>query len=134
MSGALGLPVLAPTHLWTIPAHLRKPGRPFQPSRRGRVLSSLRTRCTSLISYVGHIILKICVQIVLGVAAYGHSFHVNTSAALGGSSTLTPYPPFDKAQQPLGDSDLAGASLSEGSFSHSPCSVVSVLTPHPEFR
>jgi len=53
------------------------------------------------------------VQIVLGVAAYGHSFHVNTSAALDSSNNLVPYPPFDKALQPLGDSDEVGASPSE---------------------
>lgn len=45
------------------------------------------------------------VQIVLGVTAYGHSFHVNTSATFDSSNTL--YPPIDKAQQPLGDSDEA---------------------------
>jgi chitinase len=42
-------------------------------------------------------------QIVLGVPAYGHSFSVSTSAALSGS-TLVPYPTFDKANQPAGDS------------------------------
>ncbi|PPQ82606.1 hypothetical protein CVT25_007120 [Psilocybe cyanescens] len=48
-------------------------------------------------------------KIVLGVAAYGHSFHVATSDAVDGSGALSPYPPFDKSQQPLGDSDVPGA-------------------------
>lgn len=42
-------------------------------------------------------------KIILGVAAYGHSFHVNTSSALDASGKLVPYPPFDKSQQPAGD-------------------------------
>ncbi|KAA1479345.1 glycoside hydrolase [Dentipellis sp. KUC8613] len=61
-------------------------------------------------------------QILLGVASYGHSFHVAQSAALatsasassasstndtgssgGNSSTLAAYPAFDKSQQPAGD-------------------------------
>lgn len=46
-------------------------------------------------------------QIALGVAAYGHSFHVTTSAALGSSGNLNLYPSFDKSQQPLGDSDTS---------------------------
>ena len=44
-------------------------------------------------------------QLVLGVAAYGHSFKVAQAAALAGAgSTLNPYAAFDKAAQPLGDS------------------------------
>ena len=42
-------------------------------------------------------------KIILGVAAYGHSFHVNTNSALDASGNLKPYPPFDKSQQPAGD-------------------------------
>lgn len=53
---------------------------------------------------------------MLGVAAYGHSFYVTTSDAIDNSGTLTLYPPFDKNRQPLGDSDLPGASPSEGRF------------------
>jgi chitinase len=49
-------------------------------------------------------------KIVLGVASYGHSFYVTTSAALDSSNTLNLYPPFDKALQPLGDNDIPGAS------------------------
>jgi chitinase len=45
-------------------------------------------------------------KIALGVAAYGHSFHVTTSAALG-SGNINLYPAFDKSQQPLGDSDTS---------------------------
>ena len=46
-------------------------------------------------------------KIALGVAAYGHSFHVTTSAALGSSGNVNLYPSFDKSQQPLGDSDTS---------------------------
>ncbi|KZT28075.1 glycoside hydrolase family 18 protein, partial [Neolentinus lepideus HHB14362 ss-1] len=42
-------------------------------------------------------------QIVLGVASYGHSFSVPTSAATTSSSQLAVYPTFDKANQPNGD-------------------------------
>ncbi|THH00031.1 hypothetical protein EW026_g2419 [Hermanssonia centrifuga] len=57
-------------------------------------------------------------QLVLGVASYGHSFHVDQSAALASSSSpssassaqpagttpLAAYPAFDASQQPMGDS------------------------------
>ncbi|KDR72562.1 hypothetical protein GALMADRAFT_73528 [Galerina marginata CBS 339.88] len=52
-------------------------------------------------------------KIVLGVAAYGHSFHVGTSAATDSSGQLALYPPFDKSQQPLGDSDIPGATTDQ---------------------
>jgi chitinase len=42
-------------------------------------------------------------KIVLGVPAYGHSYHVNPSNAYDSSGKLKPYVPFDKAQQPAGD-------------------------------
>jgi chitinase len=42
-------------------------------------------------------------KIILAVAAYGHSFHVNTSNAVDASGNLKFYPPFDKSQQPAGD-------------------------------
>ena len=42
-------------------------------------------------------------KIVLGVAGYGHSFHVNSSSAFNGSAKVHPYVPFDKSQQPAGD-------------------------------
>jgi len=42
-------------------------------------------------------------QIILGVAAYGHSFHVNQTAALAPFGHINLYPPFNKAQQPAGD-------------------------------
>jgi chitinase len=42
-------------------------------------------------------------QILLGVASYGHSFSVaNTNALQNGA--LVPYPAFNKANQPPGDS------------------------------
>jgi chitinase len=41
-------------------------------------------------------------QIVLGVASYGHSFYVMTSAAMAGSM-LAINAPFDKSMQPHGD-------------------------------
>jgi chitinase len=42
-------------------------------------------------------------KIILGVAGYGHSFHVNSSSAFNGSDKIHPYVPFDKTQQPAGD-------------------------------
>jgi chitinase len=43
-------------------------------------------------------------QIVLGVAAYGHSYSVAPSDAFEtGTTTLAAYPAFNKSNQPLGD-------------------------------
>ncbi|KAH9057927.1 chitinase [Lactarius deliciosus] len=42
-------------------------------------------------------------QIILGVASYGHSFHVSQSSALDASGNIQLYAPFDKSQQPAGD-------------------------------
>ncbi|KAI9458900.1 glycoside hydrolase [Lactarius psammicola] len=42
-------------------------------------------------------------KIILGVAAYGHSFHVNKSSALDTLGNIKLYAPFDKSQQPAGD-------------------------------
>ncbi|OCH91678.1 glycoside hydrolase [Obba rivulosa] len=45
-------------------------------------------------------------QIVLGVASYGHSFHVTPEDAIecdDDNSALATYPSFDAAEQPLGD-------------------------------
>ena len=42
-------------------------------------------------------------QIILGVASYGHSFHVNQSSALDTSGNINLYAPFDKSLQPAGD-------------------------------
>ncbi|KAF9482667.1 glycoside hydrolase family 18 protein [Pholiota conissans] len=50
--------------------------------------------------------------IALGIPAYGHSFHVDSSAATDSSGQLTLYPPFVESLQPLGDSDVPGASPS----------------------
>lgn len=51
-------------------------------------------------------------QIVLGVAAYGHSFTVLKADAFvsGSKNTLVAYPPFDASDPPVGDSwdDAAG--------------------------
>ncbi|KAH9057749.1 chitinase [Lactarius vividus] len=49
-------------------------------------------------------------QIILGVASYGHSFHVNNSGAVDASGKIQLYAPFDKSQQPAGDKwdDTAG--------------------------
>jgi len=51
-------------------------------------------------------------QIVLGVAAYGHSFTVLKASAFknGSKTSLAPYPPFDASDPPTGDSwdDPAG--------------------------
>ena len=38
-------------------------------------------------------------KIILGVASYGHSFHVNRSDALDGSGNIKLYAPFDKSQE-----------------------------------
>jgi chitinase len=42
-------------------------------------------------------------QVILGVASYGHSFHVDNTNALDASGNLKLYPSFDKSQQPAGD-------------------------------
>ena len=42
-------------------------------------------------------------QIILGVASYGHSYHVSQSSATDASGNIQMYPPFDKSQQPAGD-------------------------------
>ena len=60
-------------------------------------------------------------QIVLGVAAYGHSFQVKVADAYNGSS-LALYPPFNKTNQPVGDAwdgdasgrDVCGNPVSSG--------------------
>ncbi len=51
-------------------------------------------------------------KIVLGVAAYGHSFSVNKTEAFNGSS-LALYPAFTKADGPVGDAwdDVAGTDI-----------------------
>ncbi|KAF4563788.1 hypothetical protein EYR36_003030 [Pleurotus pulmonarius] len=43
-------------------------------------------------------------KIALGIAAYGHSFHVQSNAALDGSGGIQTSSAFDKGQQPKGDS------------------------------
>ncbi|KAF9503024.1 glycoside hydrolase family 18 protein [Hydnum rufescens UP504] len=53
-------------------------------------------------------------QIVLGVAAYGHSFAVKKADALGsGKTLLTSFPPFNASAQPSGDKwdDAAGPDI-----------------------
>jgi chitinase len=52
-------------------------------------------------------------QITLGVAAYGHSFHVTKVAALSSSGQLNPLPPFDASQQPHGDSQDSSAGVDQ---------------------
>ncbi|KAK0482389.1 glycoside hydrolase family 18 protein [Armillaria novae-zelandiae] len=44
-------------------------------------------------------------KIAVGVASYGHSFHVDKSNALASNGSLELYPKFDASQQPAGDSD-----------------------------
>ncbi|KAJ3501720.1 hypothetical protein NMY22_g18825 [Coprinellus aureogranulatus] len=46
-------------------------------------------------------------QILLGVAAYGHSFRVDLSAAKSSNGALSVYAPFDKANQPLGEGETS---------------------------
>jgi len=53
-------------------------------------------------------------QIVLGVAAYGHSFRVSSADAFKkGSSQLALYPPFNANDMPTGDSWDDGAGVDE---------------------
>jgi chitinase len=42
-------------------------------------------------------------QIILGVASYGHSFHVSKSSAVDTSNNIQLYAQFDKSEQPAGD-------------------------------
>ena len=42
-------------------------------------------------------------KIILGVPGYGHSYHVDSSAAYDTSGKIHPYVPFNKALQPAGD-------------------------------
>jgi chitinase len=42
-------------------------------------------------------------KMILGVAAYGHSYHVDSSAAYNASGKIHPYVPFNKTLQPAGD-------------------------------
>ncbi|KAI0358738.1 chitinase [Trametes cingulata] len=63
-------------------------------------------------------------QIVLGVAAYGHSFFVNKADALSpqGGHSLNAYPPFVADKQPAGDKwdDAAGGDDGCGKISTQP--------------
>jgi len=54
-------------------------------------------------------------QIVLGVAAYGHSFRVTKANAFvkGSKNTLASYPAFDASNPPVGDSWDGGAGVDE---------------------
>ncbi|PFH47381.1 glycoside hydrolase family 18 protein [Amanita thiersii Skay4041] len=51
---------------------------------------------------------KRCTQIALGVAAYGHSFHVDRNVALNAAGSLLTTVPFDKSQQPAGEGETPG--------------------------
>jgi len=42
-------------------------------------------------------------EMILGIASYGHPFHVNPNDALDASGNLHLYPPIKKSQQPAGD-------------------------------
>src|SRR5258707_5082033 len=42
-------------------------------------------------------------KIILGVASYGHSYHVNSSAAYDASGKIHPYVPYNETLQPAGD-------------------------------
>ena len=42
-------------------------------------------------------------KMILGVAGYGFSYHVNSSLAYDASGKIHPYVPFDRALQPAGD-------------------------------
>ncbi|TFK49389.1 glycoside hydrolase [Heliocybe sulcata] len=56
-------------------------------------------------------------QIVLGVASYGHSFSVASSAAqASGNQSLAAYPAFDKSAQPDGDAWSGDATFVPGTL------------------
>lgn len=52
-------------------------------------------------------------QIVLGVAAYGHSYYVADSAAVSNAGQIALFPSFDKTKQPAGDADAGATYPSE---------------------
>ncbi|KAJ6469486.1 glycoside hydrolase family 18 protein [Mycena sanguinolenta] len=47
-------------------------------------------------------------KITLGLASYGHSFSVSSSAAINQMGSLALYPDFDASAQPLGSADTPG--------------------------
>lgn len=63
-------------------------------------------------------------QLVLGVAAYGHSFAVSPSDGLSSDNTIVPYPPFNASAHPAGDAwdpvpaagevDVCGNAVTQG--------------------
>ncbi|CAL1706107.1 unnamed protein product [Somion occarium] len=63
-------------------------------------------------------------KIVLGVPAYGHSFNVNASDAFECTTddieVLAPFPPFNKAQQPIGDAWDDGAGVDKCGVQNGP--------------
>ena len=80
------------------------------PDQQGSAVSAVKAWTTA--GFPAH-------QLLLGVASYGHSYHVDPNAAFAsttpgatGTSTAQPagttliaaYPPFDHNQQPMGDS------------------------------
>lgn len=52
-------------------------------------------------------------QIAVGVASYGHSFHVDTADALASNGSLELYPKFNASLQPAGDSDNTTTTTTE---------------------
>ncbi|KAF5383230.1 hypothetical protein D9615_004978 [Tricholomella constricta] len=52
-------------------------------------------------------------KIALGIASYGHSFHVDAANALSSPGQLAAYPTFDKAQQPAGYKEDGGGGVDQ---------------------
>ena len=91
-----------------IPAHLRRRDLLHRLLKPGQLQVSLLRRCVPPNGFTQTPVLKNASQIVLGVPAYGRSFYVSTTNAVGASGTLALYPQFDKTRQPAGDSDEPG--------------------------
>ena len=109
MSGARGLISSAPMLPWQIHAPLLTYSKalPSPQSLHGRLPNFPSTRsvpCPAEASMRSSFDIE--TKIVLGVAAYGHSFTVNKDVAIT-NSQLAPYPTFVKSPQPPGEGETA---------------------------
>lgn len=64
------------------------------PTPQGSAMSAVKAWTDALFPYK---------QIILGVAAYGHSYHVTKHDAYNHTGNIMPYVPFDNSQQPARD-------------------------------
>jgi hypothetical protein len=109
MSGVRGPMSLAPMLPWQIHAPLLTCSKALSSPQlqHGRLLSSPSTR---YVTYPTEVDIGSSfddeTQIVLGVAAYGHSFNVPKDVAIV-NSQLAPYPTFVKSPQPPGEGETA---------------------------